>query len=309
MKKQLEKILALSLAGMLSSWLDGCGYWKFLDAEKKVIPIGKSYEDVGYFTKKEESIRFEAKIEGKKLEIVGEVKRREEKFKKENEITEIKIEEYATKEYEAWSDCKIILPLAIVNSLLGLVLIPLAASKGDAGGAVVGSIVTASSIAGSVGCGTELAKNGTRKTELIEARYEKESKVRLVPTNEISERTLPLADVQLKVYSPELKPINPAKTDEKGIAKKGVCIRHLILPNNAAASELVVEFLKTTFDPADIFISLMAQYRPLYKAKDFAEINRRITIDEYERAKKLFCEAGFLGFYQEYEALDTAFCY
>ncbi|MEM2932923.1 MAG: hypothetical protein QW622_01800 [Candidatus Pacearchaeota archaeon] len=218
MKKQLEKILALSLAGMLSSWLDGCGYWKFLDAEKKVIPIGKSYEDVGYFTKKEESIRFEAKIEGKKLEIVGEVKRREEKFKKENEITEMKIEEYATKEYEAWSDCKIILPLAIVNGLLGLVLIPLAASKGDAGGAVVGSIVTASSIAGSVGCGTELAKNGTRKTELIEARYEKESKVRLVPTNEISERTLPLADVQLKVYSPELKPINPAKTDEKGIA-------------------------------------------------------------------------------------------
>ncbi|MCX7726743.1 MAG: radical SAM protein [Chitinispirillaceae bacterium] len=99
----------------------------------------------------------------------------------------------------------------------------------------------------------------------------------------------------------------PLMTDDNGIAKKGLCIRHLILPNNLAESELVVDFLKSTFDPADIFISLMAQYRPLYRAKEFSEINRMITLEEYERVKKLFFEAGFPGFYQEYEALDTAF--
>lgn len=101
--------------------------------------------------------------------------------------------------------------------------------------------------------------------------------------------------------------VGPLKLDEHDIAQRGLIIRHLVLPQNLAESSLICDFLTSTFDPADIHISLMAQYRPLFKASEHPEINRMITHDEYDEVKRLFIGAGFPGFYQEIGTLSDAY--
>lgn len=102
--------------------------------------------------------------------------------------------------------------------------------------------------------------------------------------------------------------VGPLHLDANGIADRGLCIRHLVLPGGQSASRDVLAFLKRTFDPQDIHISLMAQYRPLYKADRHALIGSRVDAQEYEDIKKDFIDAGFEGFYQDPAAMDTSFC-
>jgi putative pyruvate formate lyase activating enzyme len=98
--------------------------------------------------------------------------------------------------------------------------------------------------------------------------------------------------------------VGSLKIGSEGIAYHGLCIRHLVLPNDSAASYIVLNFLKSAFDPQDIYISLMAQYRPLYKADQFSEISRMVSAYEYESVKKSFLDAGFQGFFQEITEMD-----
>jgi putative pyruvate formate lyase activating enzyme len=104
------------------------------------------------------------------------------------------------------------------------------------------------------------------------------------------------------------KQVGPLKFDKNGIAKRGLCIRHLVLPEGKSFSEKILLFLKENFDPSDIWISLMAQYRPMYKAFEFPELSRQITQQEYEPLKNLCEEYGFNGFFQEISDLDDKFC-
>jgi putative pyruvate formate lyase activating enzyme len=102
--------------------------------------------------------------------------------------------------------------------------------------------------------------------------------------------------------------VGPLRVDEDGIAERGLCIRHLVLPNDQSASRRVLQFLKSAFDPEDITVSLMAQYRPLYGADGHALIGTRINPEAYTALKSEFIAAGFEGFYQEPEAMDTSVC-
>lgn len=101
--------------------------------------------------------------------------------------------------------------------------------------------------------------------------------------------------------------VGPLRSDGNGIACRGLCIRHLVLPEGAAGTNEVLDYLMSNYDPHDLFISLMAQYRPLHRAKEFPEINRALTLEEYEPLRRKFIEAGFDGFYQEFSRLDTGF--
>ncbi len=102
--------------------------------------------------------------------------------------------------------------------------------------------------------------------------------------------------------------VGPLVLDGNGIARRGLCIRHLVLPSGGAHSEDVLAFLLKSFDPLDLTISLMAQYRPLFNACGFPEIARTLNEAEYDPVKKKFEEAGIGGFYQELSELDTRFC-
>jgi putative pyruvate formate lyase activating enzyme len=102
--------------------------------------------------------------------------------------------------------------------------------------------------------------------------------------------------------------VGPLRTDEAGIAERGLVIRHLALPRDQSASRGVLNFLRDTFDPEDIALSLMAQYRPFYDADGHALIGARIDPGEYTALRDEFIAAGFDGFYQDPEAMDESFC-
>lgn len=77
------------------------------------------------------------------------------------------------------------------------------------------------------------------------------------------------------------KQVGKPQLDEKGIMKKGVMIRHLVLPTNIDNSKKVLNWIKENFNK-DIFISVMAQYFPTYIAKNVENLNRKLTLQEYE---------------------------
>lgn len=75
--------------------------------------------------------------------------------------------------------------------------------------------------------------------------------------------------------------VGAPRLNEKGIMQKGLMIRHLVLPNNISNSKNVLKWINENLD-RNIFVSVMAQYFPTHKAKEFPEINRKLTNKEYE---------------------------
>ncbi len=84
--------------------------------------------------------------------------------------------------------------------------------------------------------------------------------------------------------------VGDLKTDERGIAYKGLLIRHLILPEMDESTEKILDFLKDL--SPNTAVNIMDQYRPFYKAYKYKEINRRIRYDEYERAVLIAKQKG-----------------
>lgn len=73
-----------------------------------------------------------------------------------------------------------------------------------------------------------------------------------------------------------------AKSATQGIMQRGMIIRHLVLPNNTAGSEKIMEWIAENL-PKDTYVNIMAQYTPAFRAYDYPEISRRITGDEYQK--------------------------
>ena len=69
--------------------------------------------------------------------------------------------------------------------------------------------------------------------------------------------------------------------DESGLMKKGMIIRHLVLPSNTNASIKVLDYLAENY--ADTYISVMAQYTPCGNLTGYDEINRKLTKREYNK--------------------------
>jgi putative pyruvate formate lyase activating enzyme len=77
----------------------------------------------------------------------------------------------------------------------------------------------------------------------------------------------------------------------KQTGSEGLIIRHLVLPNNLAGTEDIAKFISQNVSK-DVFISLMSQYIPTYKAVDYPLINRRITSKEYKKAFDAVLDSG-----------------
>jgi putative pyruvate formate lyase activating enzyme len=80
-------------------------------------------------------------------------------------------------------------------------------------------------------------------------------------------------------------------TDSNEIAFRGLLVRHLVLPNNLAGTEKIVQFLADKVSP-NTYLNLMDQYRPAYKAHMYPELDRSITHEEYQAAMKMALDAG-----------------
>ncbi len=85
--------------------------------------------------------------------------------------------------------------------------------------------------------------------------------------------------------------VGVAKPAKDGIMQRGLMIRHLVMPNNIAGSENVMEWIAGNL-PKDTYINIMVQYNPAYKAYDYPELSRRITRDEYVKVVKKAKDLG-----------------
>jgi putative pyruvate formate lyase activating enzyme len=79
--------------------------------------------------------------------------------------------------------------------------------------------------------------------------------------------------------------------DNRGIALRGLLVRHLVLPGGLAGTEEVVKFLAEEISP-DTYVNIMSQYYPCYKASEHPPLDRRITNEEYKKAVKAARDAG-----------------
>jgi putative pyruvate formate lyase activating enzyme len=96
--------------------------------------------------------------------------------------------------------------------------------------------------------------------------------------------------------------------DDDGIMKKGVIVRHLILPAHTKNSLEVLDIVKRRFGD-QVLLSLMCQYIPMGKVsdKEFSRINRKITRREYDKVKLEMMRLGIDGFTQELSSADESY--
>jgi len=85
--------------------------------------------------------------------------------------------------------------------------------------------------------------------------------------------------------------VGAAKPAGDGVMRRGLMIRHLVMPNRVAGTKKVIEWIAKNL-PKDTYLNLMGQYTPLYKASEYPEISRRITGKEYAEVVKWAKEAG-----------------
>ncbi len=85
--------------------------------------------------------------------------------------------------------------------------------------------------------------------------------------------------------------VGELQMDTRGVARRGLIIRHLVMPNNIAGTDRFVRWVAQELTPTT-FVNLMAQYHPEHRAFDYPEISRRITSEEWHQARSWAKEAG-----------------
>lgn len=92
--------------------------------------------------------------------------------------------------------------------------------------------------------------------------------------------------------------VGTAKFNDNGIIQKGIIIRHLILPNHLQNSKHILKWIKQNM-PEDIYVSVMAQYFPTYRAKQDQYINRKLSKKEYSEIGNFLYTLGIENGYMQ----------
>lgn len=90
--------------------------------------------------------------------------------------------------------------------------------------------------------------------------------------------------------------VGKAAFDENGVMKKGLIVRHLILPRNTAQSIKALTWIRENL-PEGTLVSLMCQYTPCGELENFPELQRRLTRRDYEKVVDQMLELGLTGGY------------
>ena len=104
-----------------------------------------------------------------------------------------------------------------------------------------------------------------------------------------------------------VRQVGEAVFDDNGMMKKGVLVRHLVLPGMTEHSKDVIRYLYETYRD-EVFISIMNQYTPFGDLENFPELKRSLTEEEYEEVVNYAIELGIEnGFIQEGETSSESF--
>ena len=110
-------------------------------------------------------------------------------------------------------------------------------------------------------------------------------------------------EIATKALKEMYRQTGKAVFNENGIMQKGMIIRHLVLPNHILNSRRVLKWINENM--YDVYVSVMAQYFPTYKAKNIEDINRKLTKEEYEQIEnylyRLDLENGYIQELGEHE--------
>jgi putative pyruvate formate lyase activating enzyme len=117
---------------------------------------------------------------------------------------------------------------------------------------------------------------------------------------------LKILDSIVDIYLPDMKYMDAAKAykvgkhlvNSQGIAIHGLMIRHLVMPNNEAGTEKFVRWVAENL-PKSTYVNIMHQYYPDYKALEYPEIDRRISVQEYLDAMRWADEYGLTNLDQQ----------
>lgn len=99
-------------------------------------------------------------------------------------------------------------------------------------------------------------------------------------------------ETAIKAIKEMIRQVGSPKFDKNGMIKSGVMIRHLVLPNHIQNTKNILKWIKENI-PEDIYINVMAQYFPTYKAKEDELINRKLTKREYKQVEEYFYSLDF----------------
>lgn len=95
--------------------------------------------------------------------------------------------------------------------------------------------------------------------------------------------------------------------DERGMMRRGVIVRHMVLPGHTKDSKAVIQYLHQTYKDR-IYISLLSQYTPMKGLEEYPEINRRVSEREYEKVVDYAIELGVVnGFIQDRSVAKESF--
>lgn len=110
-------------------------------------------------------------------------------------------------------------------------------------------------------------------------------------------------EITTKALKEMHRQVGKAKFNASGVMQKGMIIRHLVLPNHILNSRRVLKWINDNMN--DVYVSVMAQYFPTYRAKEIEEINRKLTKKEYEEIEnylyRLNLENGYIQELGEHE--------
>jgi len=114
--------------------------------------------------------------------------------------------------------------------------------------------------------------------------WEKRSALRLLKAKDYPE-------VARRVIREMHRQVGPLQIDERGLARRGVLVRHLVMPGLLEESAKIFRFLSRELSP-DTYVNVMGQYRPEFQTVKYPEIHRRPNAEEMCAARRLFHEAG-----------------
>ena len=96
--------------------------------------------------------------------------------------------------------------------------------------------------------------------------------------------------------------------DARGMLRRGVLVRHLVLPGCRQDSEQLLEALAEVFGKDAFLLSLMNQYTPEFAPADAPKnLRRRVTSFEYERVAETVERLGFVGYFQDRQAASASY--
>jgi len=91
----------------------------------------------------------------------------------------------------------------------------------------------------------------------------------------------------------------PVVFDEHGILRRGLIVRHLVIPGGVSDSVSLFNWLYKAIPAENILVSVMSQFTPCHRSPEYPEINRRVTPSEYETIAETVRRYGFRGYFQE----------